>query len=376
MRLKELKALSERVKEFKDVVQGEQHTKNVLIEPMLKLLGFDIANPFDIITEYTCDFGVKKGEKVDYALMQDKELVMLVEAKDCKFKLDKRNISQLFRYYSVSQARLALLTNGVDYLFFMDTVQQNTMDMEPFFSFNVLDFSEKDFEMLSMFKKDVVSVDELRLKALSTIFSESITEYFIQQAIAPSSDFVSFVTRNLGLSGVNTLDATKLLGRELTRLLKNKIDVSPVKAVSASNEEVEPEEELEVVTDADTPKLSGVIMLSEFNSKNVIGTKPTNLLVGNKQYEVKTWSDIVASVVEHAFFLGNAIEFVCNLDGVTEEDKGWVRTNSINMRTPRELVGKGVFVDVHSSAYQLMTRTRSILGKLGVNSSEVLVELK
>jgi len=74
--------LSEKVTKFKDMIQNEIQTRNVFVDPFLRILGFDVSNPLDVILECTCDMGTKKGEEVDYALLKDNDVVMLVETKD------------------------------------------------------------------------------------------------------------------------------------------------------------------------------------------------------------------------------------------------------------------------------------------------------
>ena len=69
--------------------------------------------------EYTTDVGIKKGEKVDYAIMDNGEPIILIEAKWCGEKLDKHD-SQLFRYFGTSSARFGILTNGLVYKFYTD----------------------------------------------------------------------------------------------------------------------------------------------------------------------------------------------------------------------------------------------------------------
>ena len=52
------------VQKYKNVVQNEEQTKQSLIMPFFKVLGYDVLNPFEFVPEYTADVGIKKGEKV------------------------------------------------------------------------------------------------------------------------------------------------------------------------------------------------------------------------------------------------------------------------------------------------------------------------
>lgn len=49
----------------------EEATKNALVLPFISILGYDIFDPTEVIPEFTADVGIKKGEKVDYAIQKD-----------------------------------------------------------------------------------------------------------------------------------------------------------------------------------------------------------------------------------------------------------------------------------------------------------------
>lgn len=152
--LDSLSSLSNKIEASKHLIKSEEHTKMAYILPFIQILGYDVNSPFEVIPEYTCDFGVKKGEKVDYCITTNNKPYILVECKDCRSSLTKENISQLFRYFSVSSAKLAILTNGIEYMLFTDSIEQNKMDIDPFYSFNLLNINEKDIDIISMLHKD------------------------------------------------------------------------------------------------------------------------------------------------------------------------------------------------------------------------------
>lgn len=50
------------------VAQTEEATKNAIVMPFLRVLGFDVFDPMQVIPEFIADVGLKKGEKIDYAV--------------------------------------------------------------------------------------------------------------------------------------------------------------------------------------------------------------------------------------------------------------------------------------------------------------------
>lgn len=77
----QIEQLSERVEKLKESLQTEEATKNALILPFFQAMGYDVFNPLEVMPEFTCDIGTKKGEKIDYAIHHDGVPAILVECK-------------------------------------------------------------------------------------------------------------------------------------------------------------------------------------------------------------------------------------------------------------------------------------------------------
>lgn len=93
-------------------IYSEETTKIALITPFLRELGYDTTDPSVVKAEYTADVGTKQGEKVDFAILDDGEPVIFIECKSVNNELNKRNISQLFRYFSITNVQIGILTMG------------------------------------------------------------------------------------------------------------------------------------------------------------------------------------------------------------------------------------------------------------------------
>ncbi|QGM45121.1 type I restriction endonuclease [Methylocystis heyeri] len=147
-------ALAQRAAKQKDSVETEEATKNAFIMPFISALGYDVFNPLEVIPEFVADVGVKKGEKVDYAIKLDGKVILLVECKPCREKLSPQHMSQLYRYFSVTDARFSVLTNGLIYWFFTDLEEPNKMDAKPFFEFDILNYRPSHIDELKKFANE------------------------------------------------------------------------------------------------------------------------------------------------------------------------------------------------------------------------------
>src|SRR5690606_13357017 len=173
-------------------IQTEEATKNALVMPFINALGYNVFDPTEVIPEFTADVGVKKGEKVDYAITKDGEIVLLIECKTCGCDLDTVHASQLYRYFSVTKARIAVLTNGVVWRFFSDLDEPNKMDTRPFLEFNILDIDENLIPELKRLTKSSFDLDEILNTAGELKYTKEIKRLLSQELVAPTEDFVRF----------------------------------------------------------------------------------------------------------------------------------------------------------------------------------------
>lgn len=142
-------------------ITTEEATKTALILPMLSALGYDIFNPFELVPEMDCDLS-RSGDKVDYAIALNGAVKIIIECKHHNINL-ANHVPQLMKYYAASDAKCGLITNGIDYWFYSDTVKKNIMDKEPFFKFNLLEMENDMVEQLYMFSKEKFNDDAIQL---------------------------------------------------------------------------------------------------------------------------------------------------------------------------------------------------------------------
>jgi predicted type IV restriction endonuclease len=193
----ELRLLANRIATTKGMISTEEATKNSMIMPMIKLLGYDPFNPMEVTPELVADVGTKKGEKVDYAVLRDGKPIMLFECKKAGGDLSINHAGQLFRYFHVTAARFGVLTNGMVYKFFTDLEQPNKMDEKPFFEFNILEFRDRDVEELKKFTKATFDVDTILTTANELKYTRSIQNKLAEWVTEPSDDFVRLVSADL-----------------------------------------------------------------------------------------------------------------------------------------------------------------------------------
>ncbi|MGO9569719.1 MAG: type I restriction endonuclease [Desulfomonilaceae bacterium] len=195
----EIESLSKKVAQVKDDLQSEEATKLALVSPFIyKVLGYDIGNPKEVVPEHKADFRDGTCDKVDYALYLNAQPVIFFECKSAGASLDKKDISQLRKYFGAClPARIGVLTNGIQYWFFTDLEQPNVMDDRPFLEFDMNDPKEHLIPELkkltrTLFDPIAFTEDARKLKdtkEIKTLISCEFSE--------PSDDFAKFIAGKL-----------------------------------------------------------------------------------------------------------------------------------------------------------------------------------
>lgn len=192
-----LRALASRIANTKDIIQTEEATKNAMIMPFIQILGYNVFDPLEVTPELIADVGIKKGEKVDYAILKDGNPIIIFECKKSGADLNINHAGQLFRYFHVTAARFGVLTNGLVYRFFTDLEQPNKMDEKPFFEFNILDFKDRDVDELKKFAKAAFDLDTILTTANDLKYTRSIQNRLAEWMTNPSEEFVRLVSSDL-----------------------------------------------------------------------------------------------------------------------------------------------------------------------------------
>lgn len=186
-----LSLLASRVVTNWEQTETEEATKTAFILPFIStVLGYDIFDPQEVIPEYTADIGVKRGEKVDYAIMGAGTVRMLIECKKISGDLTPSHAGQLFRYFSVTNARIAILTNGRQYNFYTDLEQPNKMDEKPFLVLDLADIDETLLPELRKLTKDQFDLDSIMSAAEELKYVGAIKREITAEFREPSSDFI------------------------------------------------------------------------------------------------------------------------------------------------------------------------------------------
>ena len=193
----ELNRISDGISQKIKSSTNEARTRSYLVDPFIGALGYNIFDPTEVVPEYTADFGTKRGEKVDYAIMREGKPIILIEAKSAKTSLSIWQASQLFRYYATTEARFGILTNGVKYQFYTDLEERNKMDKQPFLIIDLLNLDERLVKELEGFTKANFDAERILSSAKELKLTPEIRRRLANEYQQPSRDLVKLLANGL-----------------------------------------------------------------------------------------------------------------------------------------------------------------------------------
>ena len=240
--------IANRVQDYAGSLETEEATKNAIIMPFIQsVLGYDVFNPDEVVPEFVADVGSRKAEKIDYAIKREESIQILVEAKKIGEPLSLEHASQLVRYFSVSNARIGVLTNGRYWQFYTDLDKPNIMDSKPFLRLDLMNVDTYILPELKKLTKATFDLDSV-LTAAEELKYVSSTRTEIAQAFSdPDADFVQLFARRVYdgaltakmrdfFQGVVEKACRQFLAEQVNERLKNALAESTSVSTESENE--------------------------------------------------------------------------------------------------------------------------------------------
>lgn len=182
-----------------DFSNNETKTRDYLIEPFFKILGFNEMD--DYAHEFTIKFPDGNLKYLDMAItLSGRQPSILVECKKANTNLLSSHYKQLSSYYKYhKESKLGILTNGIQYKFYARSLKdKNILHENPFFEFDITDFTLSDLEELAAFYRPSINLSSIIEDAEETYFLESFDEALFQTLYKPKKELIKLIYDNMG----------------------------------------------------------------------------------------------------------------------------------------------------------------------------------
>tara|TARA_B100000242_G_scaffold293358_1_gene271209 strand:- start:821 stop:1849 length:1029 start_codon:yes stop_codon:yes gene_type:complete len=182
-----------------DFSNNETKTRDYIIEPFFKILGFNEMD--DYAHEFTIKFPDGNLKYLDMAItLSGRQPSILVECKKANTNLLSSHYKQLSSYYKYhKESKLGILTNGIQYKFYARSLKdKNILHENPFFEFDITDFTLSDLEELAAFYRPSIDLNSIIEDAEETYFLESFDEALFQTLYKPKKELIKLIYDNMG----------------------------------------------------------------------------------------------------------------------------------------------------------------------------------
>ena len=362
-----LREIAERAIAQRARLSTEEAAKQALVLPLIQALGYDIFDPTEIVPEFTADYGHKKGEKVDYAIMCDGQPAILIECKAAGDLLDRSHASQLGRYFhTTTTAYFAVLTNGIVYKFFSDLDADNVMDVTPFYEVDITRADDHDIGRLNHFAKQTFDMKQVRMIATDMKCVRGIKAYLRQINDKPSDQFVRLlmdsVCPNMKKTQVNIDRITMLSKQAFREFINDCIENIPNPEKNGVSSNVR---EGSVVSNEDCNR----IPLTEVNEGEHFTQKPIAVQFPDEK-EIKIdgyWVDTLRCISDWLGKKGCQLITADTRYFVTESQPEGKRHHEVKCK------GKTIYILINASIKNLMIRNQKLLEACNIDPKSVFV---
>lgn len=362
MEILELKA---RLKSIVDTYQNqrnhiltEEATKTSLVMPFISALGYNIFNPAEVIPEFTADVADKKGEKVDYAIRKEGKIIILIECKSCDTTLTNIHTAQLFRYFSVTESHIGILTNGVDYWFYSDLENKNKMDDKPFYEFNILSHDDEKLTEIKKLCNQEFNLDKIIDNASNLKYTNGIKQNLKREFDNPSDSFIRTLAEGVysGRMTSNVMEQfRKIVKKAVSQFVSDKIN-QQLEAVQNINKEEAQAVEAEIAS-------------QENESAKVVTTEEEL----QSFYIIKAIAGEIDSVIDRI----NYIDYMGFFSIIIDSPRGWFCRLYLNNPDKKSITlstGQNIAIEKISDIYkyknEILSACKSVLGVKNIKTAQ------
>lgn len=198
-----LLAVAKRSVSIMTACTNEESTKLYLVLPFLGLLGYDYTNPYEVYPEHAA----APDCKTDFAILREGNPVIAIEVQKSGTELAEGH-ARLARYFAtVAETKLAILTNGTLYEFYVDAENPDTLDDSPFLTIDLETVAragvpDEILETLIAAVKGYFDPETIAEAAHIQLVKRRLRTVFVDEAKGPSEDFCRFALERIGLKAV------------------------------------------------------------------------------------------------------------------------------------------------------------------------------
>ncbi len=337
----------------------EAETKNGVVLRLLSILGWYIFNIDEVRPEYSVGSG-----RVDYSLRIDSTDKVFIEVKKTDEELEKHQ-EQLLRYSFGEGVKLAILTNGVAWWFYLP-LQERSWEQRKFYTIDIIQQESEDIasRFIDFLLKENINSGKA-VENAETVYRGQQKQNRLKETIPEAwNKIVSEPDKSL-IDSINEI-TEKLCGYKAENKLIEHFISSHKEQFLISNFRPPIRRPEPVRRERIKPKSSFRLQF------NFIGKSITAFTFKGSRYEIRYWRELLIKLCEALVAThGNEFSKVLLLKG---SKNAYFTYNENEVRAPRKISNTRIYAETSFSANKTVKICYRLLSEFGYSKSDLKIE--
>ncbi len=333
----------------------EAATKQAVIMRILSCLGWDPFNIDEIYPEYSVG-----NKRVDYALRYNDKNKVFIEVKKIGEDLEKHQ-EQLLKYSFEEGVKLAILTNGISWWFYLPLYEGN-WEQRKFYTIELYDQKTEDIveKFEEFLSKENVASDKA-IENAEKIYRSIQKRYLIKDTLPKAWEKIMTEPDEL---------LVELLAYTVERLCGYKPDYEIVRKFLMENWEVLKSSKKEIQpTERVLPKNISINVFGNYTGRSI-----ESFTFKGEKYYVRSWKEMLIKICELMYAAHkNQFGKILNLTG---KKRPYFTRNPNELRSPEKIRNTDIFVETNLNANQIVRISKEILLIFGYREDDISIKLK
>jgi hypothetical protein len=348
----QLKSFVEQLKSDRRISSfDEAATKQAVLLKVLSLLGWDTFNIDEVVPEYAVG-----TQRVDYSLRNSNTNKVFIEVKKVGEDLDKHQ-EQLLNYSFKEGVKLAVLTNGVGWRFYLP-LYEGSWEQRKFYTIEIYDQESGDIadRFIGYLEKENVCSGKSAQNA-EAVYKSRQKDYLIHYTLPKAWDRLISTPDELLVELIS--DATE-------KLCGHKPDASTVEKFILSDV-------ASIVPRSTSSKAKEIIKEPLNKIENYKGMGVSSFVFRGDKYEVKYWIEILTKLANIISNLHRSdFEEVLQLKG---SKRPYFTKKADELRIPIRVGDSDIYMETNLSSTMIMKICLNLIGLFGYSAKDFSVEI-
>jgi len=356
-KVNELIKLIQKLKTEKRIAMfDEAATKQAYILRILQYLGWNIFDIEEVCPEFSVG-----SKKVDYALVQNNTEKVFIEVKKVGEDLENHQ-EQLLSYSFQEGVKLAVLTNGITWWFYLP-LNEGNWDQRKFYTIEIADQEPNEIaqKFIDFLSKENVSSGRAVENAERVIKSKQ-RENIINETLPKAWNKIIDEEDELLI---------ELLAETTEKICGYKPDVETVVTFIKTNlPKISQQKE---VTYSPNKPSGSTARISKINSeKDYTFKSASSIYFRREKHNVKNWKDVLLTICG-IIYSSHRKDFnkVFSLAG---HKRPYFSKNPNELREPREIKDSGIYVETNLSANSIVKFSFEVVSLFGYSEKDLVIE--